>query len=98
MTDQAEAPAPVLIAEGEFALFQAEGGARVIRYQNRGEDGELGPEKFVAIPAEIVPALEALAANPDALMRISTGPMGAMARRMASRAASQLAGGADGNV
>lgn len=70
--------APELLWEGQAALFATPDGGRVIRYQENGED------KFVALPAELVPGLEMLRANPGALMAIANGPMGGMARRMVS--------------
>jgi hypothetical protein len=73
-TEQAETP--VLLWEGQAAFFASPDGGRVIRYDQDGE------EKFVAIPAELVPALEMLAANPGALVAISQSPMGGVARRM----------------
>lgn len=68
---------PVPLWEGAAALFESPDGGRVIRYEMPG-----GEEKFIAIPRELVPSLEMLAANPGALMAISQGPMGGMARRM----------------
>lgn len=67
---------PVLLWEGPAAMFATPDGGRVIRYE---EDGE---EKFVMLPAELVPGLQLLRANPGALMAIANGPMGGMARRM----------------
>jgi hypothetical protein len=69
-------PGPVLLWEGQAAMFASPDGGRVIRYQ---EDGE---EKFVALPAELVPGLELLRVNPGALMAIAQGPMGGLARRL----------------
>ena len=69
-------PDPVLLWEGPAAMFGAPDGGRVIRYEQDGQD------QFVAIPAELVPALEMLRANPGALVAISQSPMGGMARRM----------------
>jgi hypothetical protein len=79
MTEMAagqETTGPVLLWEGTAAMFASPGGGRVIRYDHDGE------EKFVAIPAELVPALEMLRANPGALVAISQSPMGGLARRM----------------
>lgn len=74
---EAEAPAvPELLWEGQAAMFAAPDGGRVIRYEQDGQ------EQFVAIPAELVPALEMLKANPGALVAISQSAMGGMARRM----------------
>lgn len=73
-TTQAEGP--VLLWEGQAALFASPDGGRVIRYDEGGE------EKFVAIPAELVPAMEMLRANPGALVAISQSPVGGMARRL----------------
>jgi hypothetical protein len=73
---EAETDIPVLLWEGRAALFAAPDGGRVIRYETG--DGE----QFVAIPAELVPALEMLRANPGALVAISQSPMGGMARKM----------------
>jgi hypothetical protein len=67
---------PVLLWEGQAALFASPDGGRVIRYDQDGQ------EKFVAIPAELVPALAMLQANPGALTAISQGPLGGVARRM----------------
>ena len=71
-----ETEAPVLLWEGHAAMFASPDGGRVIRYEQDGE------EKFVALPAELVPGLAMLQADPDVLMRISQGAMGGMARRM----------------
>jgi hypothetical protein len=80
MTDVTEAPAgPVLLWEGQAAMFASPDGGRVIRYERDGE------EQFVALPAELVPALQMLQANPGALVAISKGPGGAIARRMAQQ-------------
>lgn len=68
--------AAVPLWEGPAALFGTPDGGRVIRYEQDGQD------QFVAIPAELVPALEMLRANPGALIAISQSPMGGMARRM----------------
>ena len=91
MTEMAsENGGPVLLWEGQAAMFASPDGGRVIRYDDGGE------EKFVAIPAELVPALQMLAANPGALVAISQSPMGGMARRMVgqlSRKAAASAGG-----
>jgi hypothetical protein len=67
---------PVLLWEGQAAMFASPDGGRVIRYEENGQ------EKFVALPAELVPGLEMLRANPGALIAIANGPMGGMARRM----------------
>jgi hypothetical protein len=67
---------PELLWEGQAAMFATPDGGRVIRYEENGED------KFVALPAELVPGLEMLRANPGALMAIANGPMGGIARRM----------------
>jgi hypothetical protein len=74
---ETEAPVPELLWEGQAAMFAAPDGGRVIRY-----DDADGGEQFVAIPAELVPALEMLRANPGALVAISQSAMGGMARRM----------------
>ena len=71
-----ETEAPVLLWEGQAAMFASPDGGRVIRYDDQGE------ERFVAIPPELVPALQMLASNPGALVAISKSPMGGMARRM----------------
>jgi hypothetical protein len=71
-----ETDSPVLLWEGQAAMFAAPDGGRVIRYEQDGDD------QFVAIPAELVPALEMLRANPGALVAISQSPMGGMARKM----------------
>jgi hypothetical protein len=76
---ETEAPVPVLLWEGQAAMFAAPDGGRVIRYED-----EAG-EQFVAIPAELVPALEMLKANPGALVAISQSAMGGMARRMVGK-------------
>lgn len=73
----AEVPVPELLWEGKAAMFAAPDGGRIIRY-----DDADGGEQFVAIPAELVPALEMLRANPGALVAISQSAMGGMARRM----------------
>jgi hypothetical protein len=73
---QETGPDPVLLWEGQAALFEAPDGGRVIRYDEAGE------ERFVAIPAELVPALDMLRANPGALVAISNSAMGGMARKM----------------
>jgi hypothetical protein len=67
---------PQLLWEGQAAMFATPDGGRVIRYEENGED------KFVALPAELVPGLEMLRANPGALVAIANSPMGGMARRM----------------
>ena len=85
-----ETEAPVLLWEGQAAMFASPDGGRVIRYDDQGE------EKFVAIPPELVPALEMLAANPGALVAISKSPMGGMARRMVRGLTEKAA--ANGNV
>jgi hypothetical protein len=72
--DQPELPVPLW--EGPAALFAAPDGGRVIRYEADGA------ERFIAIPRELVPSLQMLAENPGALMAISQGPMGGLARRM----------------
>ena len=69
-------PDPVLLWEGPAAMFAAPDGGRVVRYEQDGQD------QFVAIPAELVPALEMLRANPGALVAISQSATGAMARRL----------------
>lgn len=75
--EQAETPAgPRLLWEGQAAMFASPDGGRVIRYDDHGED------RFVAIPPELVPAMEMLRANPGALVAISQSPLGGMARRM----------------
>jgi hypothetical protein len=74
-----EQAGPVLLWEGQAAMFASPDGGRVIRYDHDGE------EKFVAIPAELVPALAMLAANPGALVAIGNGPLGGMARRMVAQ-------------
>ena len=83
MTDMAvevtETDVPVPLWEGQAAIFATPDGGRIIRYYLPGE------EKFIAIPRELVPSLEMLAANPGALMAISLGPMGGVARRMAGQ-------------
>ena len=71
-----ETTGPVPLWEGRAAMFASPDGGRVIRYDQDGE------EKFIAIPPELVPALQMLAANPGALVAISQSPMGGMARRM----------------
>jgi hypothetical protein len=81
---------PVLLWEGTAAFFAAPDGGRVIRYDQDGE------EKFIAIPAELVPALQMLAANPGALVAISQSPMGGIARRMVGRLTERAV--ADGHV
>jgi hypothetical protein len=85
VTEISEAPAPVLLWEGQAAMYAAPDGGRVIRYEHEGE------EKFVAIPAELVPALNMLAANPAALINISRSPVGGMARRMVRKVTEQAA-------
>jgi len=85
VTEISEAPAPVLLWEGQAAMYAAPDGGRVIRYDLDGE------EKFVAIPAELVPALNMLAANPAALVNISRSPVGGMARRMVRKVTEQAA-------
>jgi hypothetical protein len=80
MTEVTEAPPPVLLWEGQAAMFAAPDGGRVIRYEQDSQD------KFVAIPAELVPALQMLADNPGALLAISQSPMGGMARRLVRQA------------
>ena len=67
---------PVLLWEGQAAMFATPDGGRVIRYEENGED------KFVALPAELVPGLEMLRQNPGVLMAIASGPSGGMVRRM----------------
>jgi hypothetical protein len=85
---------PVLLWEGQAALYASPDGGRVIRY------GQQGEERFVAIPAELVPAMEMLRANPAALVAISQSPMGGMARRLVGqltrRAEAQAGVQADG--
>lgn len=81
-------PDPVLLWEGQAAMFASPDGGRVIRYEENGE------EKFVALPAELVPGLEMLQANPAALVQIANGPMGSMARRMVGQLAKKAAAGA----
>jgi hypothetical protein len=71
-------------------MYAAPDGGRVIRYDLDGE------EKFVAIPAELVPALNMLAANPAALVNISQSRVGGMARRMVRQVTEKAA--ANGNV
>ena len=78
---------PVLVATGKFALFEAPDGGRVIRYVVEISPGEYGPEEFLALPAELVPALEMLRANPSVLLNIASSPAGAIARRMARKMA-----------
>ncbi len=92
--DKAPPAGPVLVAEGRFALFEAPDGGRVIRYtvmigdDSSTDDGmAYGPEEFLALPAELVPALEMLRANPSVLLNIASSPAGALARRMAKRMA-----------
>jgi len=84
---EAESPAPVLLWEGQAAMFAAPDGGRVIRYEQDGA------EQFVAIPAELVPALEMLRANPGALVAISQSAVGGMARRMVKRVTAEAANG-----
>lgn len=87
MSEETTAPdQPVLLWEGRAAMFAAPDGSRVIRYEVDGED------KFVALPADLVPALEMLASNPSALLAIANSPMGAMARRAAAKFAKTAAG------
>lgn len=80
MTDTEVQGGPALLAEGTFAFFASPDGGRVIRWQAQG-----GAEEFIALPAEMVPALEALRANPAALLAIAASPMGGIARKMAQR-------------
>jgi hypothetical protein len=87
-TAEAPVPVPVLLWEGQAAMFAAPDGGRVIRY-----DDADGGEQFVAIPAELVPALEMLRANPGALVAISNSPMGGMARRMVGQLTRKAADG-----
>ena len=87
-----ETVAPVLLWEGQAAFFASPDGGRVIRYDQDGE------EKFIAIPAVLVPSLEMLAANPGALVAISENRvLGPLAQRMAGqftrRAEAALANG-----
>jgi hypothetical protein len=86
----AETEAPVLLWEGQAAMFASPDGGRVIRYEQDGQD------KFVAIPAELVPALEILRANPGALVAISQSPMGGMARKMVGQFTRKAANGGTG--
>jgi hypothetical protein len=81
---------PVLLWEGQAAMFQRPDGGRVIRYEQDGE------EKFIALPAALVPALMMLAENPGALDAIAAGPMGGVAKRMAGKFARQAAAHAAG--
>jgi hypothetical protein len=91
MTEAVETQAgPVLLWEGQAAMFAAPDGGRVIRYEQDGE------EKFVAIPAELVPALEMLRANPGALLAISQSPFGGMARKFVRRATQEAAKSGNG--
>jgi hypothetical protein len=87
MSEKTEAPAPELLWEGQAAMYASPDGGRVIRYDHDGE------EKFVAIPAELVPSLEMLAANPGALMAIANGPMGGVARKMVRQFSAKAAAG-----
>ena len=84
---ETEAPVPVLLWEGQAAMFAAPDGSRVIRYEQDGQ------EQFVAIPGELVPALEMLKANPGALVAISQSAMGGMARRMVGKLTEKAANG-----
>lgn len=90
---ETELAPPVLLWEGAAAMFAAPDGGRVIRYEQDGQD------QFVAIPAELVPALEMLRANPGALIAISQSPMGGMARRMVGQLTrkAEAANGHDGS-
>jgi hypothetical protein len=85
---EAPAPAPVLLWEGQAAMFAAPDGGRVIRYD------DAGGEQFVAIPAELVPALEMLRANPGALVAISQSAAGGLARKMVGQLTKKAANGA----
>jgi hypothetical protein len=76
--------------EGQAALFATPDGGRVIRYEQDGE------EKFVALPAELVPGLQLLQENPGALMAIANGPMGGLARKMVAKATEKAAASAGG--
>lgn len=91
--EQAETPAaPVPLWEGQAALFASPDGGRVIRYDDHGED------RFVAIPPELVPAMELLRANPGALVAISQSPVGGMARRLVGQVTRKAeAAAANGN-
>jgi hypothetical protein len=80
----------VLLWEGTAALFASPDGGRVIRYEQDGE------EQFVAIPPELVPALEMLRANPGALVAISQSPMGGVARKMVGQFTRKAANGGTG--
>jgi hypothetical protein len=87
--DVVEETGPPLLWEGFAAMFATPDGGRVIRYEQNGE------EKFIGIPAELVPALGILSENPGVLMNISRGPLGAMMRK---RVRKMTEGLADGNV
>jgi len=87
VTEASEAPAPVLLWKGQAAMFASPDGGRIIWYDQDGED------KHVAIPAELVPALEMLRANPAALLNISNSPLGGMARRFVRKATEAAANG-----
>jgi hypothetical protein len=69
---------PVPVSEGTYALFSQPDGSLVIAYWAEGAS----ESEQVAIPAELVPALQMLRENPAALLNISNSPMGAVARRM----------------
>jgi len=86
-TSEAETAEPVLLWEGQAAFFARPDGGRVIRYEVDGQD------RFVSLPAELVPALEMLAANPAALDHISRSPMGGVARRMVRQMTAKATGG-----
>ena len=88
MPEETEAPAPVLLWEGQAAMYASPDGGRVIRYDHDGE------ERFCAIPPELVPALMMLQANPGALVAISKSPVGGMARRMVRRVTAEAAASA----
>jgi len=87
VTEATETPTPVLLWEGQAAMFASPDGGRVIRYEAEGT------ERFVAIPPELVPALAMLSANPGALTAISKSPMGGIARRMVKQVTAKAAAG-----
>ena|SRR5579863_4585932 len=83
---------PVPDIEGTYALFSQPDGSLIIAYWAQGAD----KSERVAIPAELVPALQMLRANPAALVNISNSPMGGLARRMVGRLTERAV--ADGHV
>src|SRR6202453_4382171 len=90
-TETTQADGPVLLWEGQAAMFARPDGGRGLRYEIQEEPRAEPAERFISLPPELTGPLEMLAANPGALDAIAQGPMGGLAKRMARHFASKAA-------